>query len=111
MIISYSDRLVVFEFSAEWCAACQVISPKLAKLSQTYPHVVFYNINADINHAIVEEADITRLPTFLIYLHGDLVDRLEGPSISELEMAISNWQVTSRNSLTYLDKPSIYLSE
>lgn len=87
-----SDKLVVVDFWAEWCAACQTIKPMLEKLAEKYKDkIAFYRVNADACPNIVATYQITSLPTVVIYYQSNSVERLVGATkISDYERFIEN---------------------
>jgi|YelNatPaOPRAMG01_1025707.scaffolds.fasta_scaffold01170_18 thioredoxin 1 len=87
-----SDKLVVVDFWAEWCSACQTIKPMLEKLAEKYKDkIVFYRLNADACPNIVSTYQITSLPTVIIYYQSNSVERLVGATkISDYERFIEN---------------------
>ncbi|MGC8900810.1 MAG: thioredoxin [bacterium] len=87
-----SERLVVVDFWAEWCASCHTIKPILEKLAEKYKNrIAFYRVNADACPNLVSTYQITSLPTLVIYYQGNSVERLVGATkISDYERFIEN---------------------
>ncbi|MGC9026752.1 MAG: thioredoxin [bacterium] len=87
-----SERLVVVDFWAEWCASCHTIKPILEKLAEKYKNkIAFYRVNADACPNLVSTYQITSLPTLVIYYQGNSVERLVGATkISDYGRFIEN---------------------
>ncbi|XP_077869349.1 thioredoxin-like, partial [Saccoglossus kowalevskii] len=43
------DRLVVVDFSAQWCGPCRMIAPKVKDMAKEFPDLVFLKIDVDEN--------------------------------------------------------------
>ena len=79
--------LVIIDFFADWCGPCKRIAPFFAALSEKYPSVGFYKIDAD-NTALSEVTAALRvksLPTFCYFVGGQYVKSLLGADPVELE--------------------------
>ena len=63
-----SDRLVLIDFYADWCAPCKKMKPYLDEISQEMADkVVVIRINADDNQALCKELGIDTLPVLQLY--------------------------------------------
>jgi thioredoxin len=81
-----SDKKVLIDFYAEWCAPCKKMAPYLAKMStELADKVTIIKIDADKNKTLLEELKISGLPTLLLYENNKLLWKNEG-FISEEEL-------------------------
>lgn len=83
-----SNKVVVVNISAEWCAPCQSVKPKFAQLASRYmsPGMCgFAKENAD-DHIT---PDVTAVPMFEFYLNGQRVDKYNGASIEQVEQRLT----------------------
>jgi thioredoxin 1 len=78
-VLSSSRRTpILVNFGAPWCGLCKVLQPLL---NQFEPHqagqVKLVNINTDENLKLANTYHITTLPTLLLVVDGEIVQRLE----------------------------------
>jgi thioredoxin len=63
-----SDKLVLIDFYADWCAPCKKMKPYLDEISKDMADkVVVVRINADDNQAICKELKVDALPVLHLY--------------------------------------------
>ncbi len=63
-----SDKLVLIDFYAEWCAPCKKMKPFLDEISNEMPDKVkVVRIDADVNKELTKELKVDALPTLLLY--------------------------------------------
>jgi thioredoxin len=63
-----SDKLVLIDFYADWCAPCKKMKPYLEEISKDMADkVVVIRINADDNQALCKELKIDALPVLQLY--------------------------------------------
>ncbi len=68
-----TDKKVLIDFYAEWCAPCKKMSPYLLKMQKDLADkVVIIRLNADENPTLIKEMKILELPTLLIYENKEL---------------------------------------
>ena len=68
-----SDKLVLIDFYAEWCAPCKKIKPYLDEISEEMAdQVIVIRIDADQNPALCKELYIDALPVLQIYKNKSL---------------------------------------
>ena len=63
-----SNKLVLIDFYADWCAPCKKMKPYLEEISKDMADkVVVIRINADDNQALCKEMKIDALPVLSLY--------------------------------------------
>ena len=68
-----SYDIVLLKFTADWCDNCSKYEYFINDLN-----VYVQGVDYDLNEDLVEEYEINKLPTVLIYKNKNLVDRIEG---------------------------------
>lgn len=69
-----SDKLVLIDFYADWCAPCKKMKPYLEEISKDMADkVIVIRINADDNQSICKELKIDALPVLQLYKNKALV--------------------------------------
>jgi thioredoxin len=68
-----SDKKVLINFYAEWCAPCKKMAPYITKMiAEMDDKVTIIRIDADANKSLMEELKIEGLPTLLLYENKEL---------------------------------------
>ncbi|WP_165933373.1 thioredoxin domain-containing protein [Arundinibacter roseus] len=71
-----SDKPVLLDFFATWCAPCKQMMPTMQKLTKDYEgKAVIKTINYDKNKALTQRLQIDEIPIFLLYKNGKLLWR------------------------------------
>jgi len=76
---------VVIDFFATWCGPCKRIAPTYEKLSESLLSIVFLKVDVDESPELVNEFDISAMPTFVFLKDGKEVKRVEGADMGGLE--------------------------
>lgn len=70
---------VMVEFGAEWCAPCKRLEPILEKLAAEWvTKVVLAHVNVDHNPALTARFDLRSVPTVILFVGGQEVQRFSG---------------------------------
>ena len=73
------NKIVLVDFWATWCGPCQFMLPIFDKLFKKYgDKVKFGRLNVDDNQSIAMRYDVYAIPTFVIFMDGQPVDRAVG---------------------------------
>jgi thioredoxin len=81
------DKPVVVDYFAEWCGPCMVFAPKFKNLASEFGgNAVFMKINVDEVPDAAEAAQISSLPTFVVYYNG----AKQGQCIGAVEEKLRN---------------------
>jgi thioredoxin len=92
-----SNKPIILEFWAPWCAPCRLMTPALDKVSRQYKDTVeLMRINADEHPQTIKDFGIMGIPAMVVIANGHEVSRHTGAmDFSQLEIlfqAVSNDQ-------------------
>jgi thioredoxin 1 len=73
-----SDRPVVVDFTAAWCAPCRVMGPVLEELAAERDDVRFVKLDVDENQHTSARYGVMSMPTFMVFDGGEPVLTLVG---------------------------------
>lgn len=90
--INNTDKTILVDYWAEWCAPCKMIEPQLQELSVEYSdRLQVYKINVDHNPITSQQYNIRGIPTLLIFRDGQVQgSRLGALSKVELKQFIDD---------------------
>ena len=74
-----SDKPVVIDFWAEWCAPCRMMAPTIDALASEYEgKAKVGKLNVDENALVSERYQIRGIPTVLIIKNGQVAEQVVG---------------------------------
>src|SRR5574341_1643948 len=74
-----SDIPVLADFWAEWCGPCKTIAPILEEIAEEYDgELKIAKLNVDENGQTAKRYGVKSIPTFILFTHGQSVERLVG---------------------------------
>ena len=73
-----SDKKVVVDFYATWCAPCRKFSPIVEEVAKEKEDIVFYKINIDNATNISDKYNVISIPTLLVIENGKEINRSVG---------------------------------
>lgn len=74
-----SDKLVIVDFFATWCAPCQMLTEVLHDIDKEYTEKVeIFKVDVDENQEVAIRYGITAMPTLVFFKGGEEVDRRVG---------------------------------
>jgi thioredoxin len=73
-----SGKLVIVDFSAEWCGPCKMIAPTFEALSKEHTNVVFIHVDVDVLEDLPDGYDVRGVPTFKVFKDNKLLDTFSG---------------------------------
>ena len=74
-----SDRPVLVDFYADWCAPCRAIAPIVEALSSELgDSLAVVKVDVDRNQELAETYDIRGIPTLMLFKNGKVVETVVG---------------------------------
>jgi thioredoxin 1 len=72
-----TDKLIVLDFSAQWCGPCKRVFPLLLELQQKNS---FYLLKCDVDESdeLVDKFKVKCMPTFVLFKNKMFLERIEG---------------------------------
>ncbi|MCB5281860.1 thioredoxin [Arthrobacter sp. AL08] len=70
--ISGND-IVLVDFWASWCGPCRMFAPTFSKASEVHADVVFAKVDTEAEQGLSAAANITSIPTLMVFREGILV--------------------------------------
>ena len=85
--------IVLVDFWATWCGPCRQFGPIFEEASEKYADIVFGKVDTDDQQQMAMAAQITSIPTLMVFRDGIVVFRQSGAlPLSALEDLISQVQ-------------------
>jgi thioredoxin 1 len=70
---------VIVDFTATWCGPCKMLEPVITQLSQDWDgKVKFVKLDVDDNSNLAVQYGVMGVPTLILFVNGDPVQRLSG---------------------------------
>ena len=78
-LVLNSDKAVMVDFYASWCAPCKMIAPYIDELSKELDgSAEVFKADIDKNESLCERFSINAVPTLLFFKNGKFIDRSVG---------------------------------
>ena len=83
-----SDKPVLLDFWAPWCAPCRMVVPVIEEIAGERPDIRVGKINVDEQPELASEFSIMSIPTLVVMKNGKIVTKVSGarPKKEILEM-------------------------
>ncbi len=73
-----SDKPVLVDFWAPWCAPCRTVGAVLDQLSGERDDLKIVKLNIDDNQDQAIKNNVLLLPTVVLYVNGEAIGKLQG---------------------------------
>lgn len=79
-----SDKPVLVDFWAEWCAPCRMLAPTISEIANDYDgRLKVAKLNVDHFGDIAARYQIRGIPTILVFNDGEVHDQIVGAGSKE----------------------------
>jgi len=74
-----SDKPVVVDFWAVWCAPCRLVAPTVDAIAEEYlGRAKVGKLNVDENQAVPSRYNVRGIPTLLVFKNGQVQEQIVG---------------------------------
>jgi len=74
-----SDKPVLVDLWAEWCAPCHAMDPAIQAIAEEFQgRLQVAKLNVDENPELAQSLDVMSIPTLLLFKNGRPVERVIG---------------------------------
>ena len=83
-----SEKTVLLDFWAPWCAPCRMVVPIIEEIAGERPDIKVVKINVDEQPELASKFGIMSIPTLVVMKNGKIVQQVSGvrPKNAILEM-------------------------
>ena len=83
-----SEKTVLLDFGAPWCAPCRMVVPVIEEIAGERPDIRVGKINVDEQPELTSKFGIMSIPTLVVMKNGKIVQQVSGvrPKNAILEM-------------------------
>ena len=73
-----SDKPVLLDFLAPWCAPCRMVVPIIEEIAGERPDIRVGKINVDEQPELASEFGVMSIPTLVVVKNGKVVQQVSG---------------------------------
>ena len=86
--IKNSEKPVLLDFWAPWCAPCRILAPVVEEISSERADIKVGKINIDEQSELANKFGIMSIPTLVVMKNGKIIQQISGvrPKNAILEM-------------------------
>ena len=82
--VLHSDKPVLVDFWAEWCAPCRMLAPTVDAVAEKYASTArVVKLNVDDNPSVSQRYGIKGIPTLILFKGGKEEERVVGATSKE----------------------------
>jgi thioredoxin len=92
-----NNEIVFVDFWASWCGPCRMFAPIYEKASEENSDIVFGSVNTEEEQALAGAAQVSSIPTLMVFKKGALVfnqaGALPAPALNQVIDAVREFEV------------------
>ncbi len=73
-----SEKPVLVDFFAVWCAPCKMVSPLIEEIAAERDDIKTGKVDVDQNMALAQQYQVMSIPTLILFKDGKPVNRIVG---------------------------------
>jgi thioredoxin 1 len=82
--VLHSEKPVLVDFWAEWCAPCRMLAPTIDAIAEQFSETAgVVKVNVDENTSTAQRYGIKGIPTLILFSAGKEVERVVGATSKE----------------------------
>lgn len=85
-----NDKFLVIKASSSWCGPCSAVKPKYQEIAQKYTNALLMTFDVDKQQEIAEQFCISALPTFIVIKGRNIIKRIEGTNVQDIQQILNN---------------------
>lgn len=76
--IKNSEKPVLLDFFANWCAPCRMIAPIVEEIAEENPDVLVGKINVDESPELARAFGVVSIPLLVVLKDGEIIEKAVG---------------------------------
>lgn len=76
--IKNSEKPVLLDFYANWCAPCRMIAPIVEEVAEENPDILVGKINVDESPELARDFGVVSIPLLVVLRDGEIVEKAVG---------------------------------
>ena len=76
--VTRSDKPVLLDFWAPWCAPCRMVVPIIEEIADERPDIKVGKINVDEQPDLASQFHVMSIPTLVVMKNGKIVNQVMG---------------------------------
>lgn len=76
--VTRSDKPVLLDFWAPWCAPCRMVVPIIEEIADERPDIKVGKINVDEQPELASQFHVMSIPTLVVMKNGKIVNQIMG---------------------------------
>lgn len=90
--IRISNKPVLVDFWADWCAPCRMLAPVLETFAQAQHSIIIAKLDTERNPLTASKFQIFSIPTMILFVGGKEAHRITGAvNLQTLEAQLKPW--------------------
>lgn len=73
-----SNKTVLVDFFATWCAPCSAMAPVVKEIADEYPEYKCCKVNVDSSPSLANNFNVMSIPTFIVFKGGVISEQYTG---------------------------------